>query len=456
MKSRPGTRIAWLGGINKCWGGYKKFNAPNLRVWTKKQRSSSRISTNSGVKTKKKGLHLKKCTNFHDFGVEPRKKGLYWKSAKKQFLLTNSGVTTSILRVSGLELYSSSTEPVTFFGAKSSLGGGHNSRLGGGTVPECLPRSSAPGEVLFCSLPVDEKRYILNYDGDLFFPKRDERKPRRQGTQHKSPPEVVKTSPLLSPSQPTFVLGQKQGWTLWQNLRFCDEDHFFCLHPWICGHESRSAPEVESRTQGSRPRTPKNSKAMAKNRPSRGEGHRRKCSPKKRSSKIFFRRSQKKGLQKNFSGKKGLKTNFSGDLHFRKTRKCLRKFSSRLLALSNKNSTVQKIVLSSSRGQGNFRGIKASRPRTSKCVLEDVLEGSTSDPHHRILSWPPSRRRLCPRAKIVPQKQATGPSPAVRLGWRLILVFTTKFKGKIILCLAKYRSCTPLPPVMLLWRRTRL
>ena len=35
--------------------------------------------------------------------------------------------------------------------------------------------------------------------------------------------------------------------------------------------------------------------------------------------------------------------------------------------------TIQKIVLSSSRGQANFRGLEASRPRprTSKCVLED-------------------------------------------------------------------------------------
>ena len=44
--------------------------------------------------------------------------------------------------------------------------------------------------------------------------------------------------------------------------------------------------------------------------------------------------------------------------------------------------TVQKIVLPSSRGQGNFRGLEASRPRprTSKCVLEakDVLVDSTS------------------------------------------------------------------------------
>ena len=44
--------------------------------------------------------------------------------------------------------------------------------------------------------------------------------------------------------------------------------------------------------------------------------------------------------------------------------------------------TFQKIVLSSSQGQANFRGLEASRPRprTSKCVLEakDVLEDSTS------------------------------------------------------------------------------
>ena len=40
-----------------------------------------------------------------------------------------------------------------------------------------------------------------------------------------------------------------------------------------------------------------------------------------------------------------------------------RKFSARCLAFSNEASTVQKIVLYSSRGQGNFRGLEASRPR---------------------------------------------------------------------------------------------
>ena len=64
-------------------------------------------------------------------------------------------------------------------------------------------------------------------------------------------------------------------------------------------------------------------------------------------------------------------------------KKGVRKFSARFLAFCNEISTVQKIVLSSSRGQGNFRGLEALRrrprtwrlrPRTSKCVLEDVLE----------------------------------------------------------------------------------
>ena len=42
--------------------------------------------------------------------------------------------------------------------------------------------------------------------------------------------------------------------------------------------------------------------------------------------------------------------------------------------------TFQKIVLSSSRGQADFRGLEASRPRprTSKPVLEDSTSGNTS------------------------------------------------------------------------------
>ena len=60
----------------------------------------------------------------------------------------------------------------------------------------------------------------------------------------------------------------------------------------------------------------------------------------------------------------------------KQNKKVICKFSARFLEFSNKVSTVQKIVLSSSREQANFRGLEDSRPRprTSKCVLEDVLE----------------------------------------------------------------------------------
>ena len=98
---------------------------------------------------------------------------------------------------------------------------------------------------------------------------------------------------------------------------------------------------------------------------------------KKRFSKHFFKQSQKKGLQKFFSCEKGFQ---KGNFSLEENKKGLRNFSAWFLALSNKISTVQKIVLSSSRGQGNFRGLEASRPRTSKSVLEakDILELSTS------------------------------------------------------------------------------
>ena len=70
--------------------------------------------------------------------------------------------------------------------------------------------------------------------------------------------------------------------------------------------------EMESRTQGlkPRPRTQKNPRPRprtallrtdpleAKDRKARGQGHRRKCSPRKRSSKFFFRHSPKKKSSK--------------------------------------------------------------------------------------------------------------------------------------------------------------
>ena len=82
--------------------------------------------------------------------VKPQKQTVFIaKSTKKQFLHTNSGVITNILGVSGLELHSSSTEPVNFIGAQSLLGeaqflfGGHKQWFGGGMAPECPSWSRA-------------------------------------------------------------------------------------------------------------------------------------------------------------------------------------------------------------------------------------------------------------------------------------------------------------------------
>ena len=134
---------------------------------------------------------------------------------------------------------------------------------------------------------------------------------------------------------------------------------------------------LESRTQGSRarprtqkknprPRTafPRTDTLEAKDRNARGQrqGPRTQAQvlSKKKGDEIFFeiiRSSQ------NFSGdlkkkkeKKGLHKNFSSDLHKKNV------FQKIFQAL-HKILTIQKIVLSSSRGQANFRGLVASRPR---------------------------------------------------------------------------------------------
>ena len=80
---------------------------------------------------------------------------------------------------------------------------------------------------------------------------------------------------------------------------------------------------------------------------------------KKRSSQKFFRRSQKKRSSQKFFWPPPQKNVFQ-----------------KIFQALHKILTIQKIVLSSSREQANFRGLEASRPRprTSKCVLEDVLE----------------------------------------------------------------------------------
>ena len=95
---------------------------------------------------------------------------------------------------------------------------------------------------------------------------------------------------------------------------------------------------------------------------------------KKRSSQKFFRRSKKKKKKKKRSSQKFFK---------RSPRK---NAFQKIFQPLHKILTFQKIVLSSSRGQANFRGLEASRPRprprTSKSVLEDSTSVNNVSNHH--------------------------------------------------------------------------
>ena len=127
----------------------------------------------------------------------------------------------------------------------------------------------------------------------------------------------------------------------------------------------------------------------AKDRPSRGQGQGPKDTDasvlqKKKVFKNLFQAILKKKVFKNFfQAKKVFKNFFSGYLYLRKPKKRSLQIFRMVSSVFKPNFNSSKIVLSSlSRGQGNFRGLEASRPRprTSKCVLEaqDVLEDSTS------------------------------------------------------------------------------
>ena len=145
------------------------------------------------------------------------------------------------------------------------------------------------------------------------------------------------------------------------------------LQRWSRRHKAQGQGQGQGHKKNPRPRPrtafPRTDTLKAKDRNARGQGPRTQAQvlskkKKKRSSQKFFRRSPKKKKKKKKVFTKifraiSTKTRFPNN------------FSS-----APQNFTIQKIVLSSSRGQANFRGLEASRPRprTSKCVLEDVLE----------------------------------------------------------------------------------
>ena len=140
----------------------------------------------------------------------------------------------------------------------------------------------------------------------------------------------------------------------------------FCCYElrWSRGHKARGQGQGHKKNPRPRPAFPRTDTLEAKDGKARGQGqgHKHKCSP-----------TKKKGFHKKFSG--DLKKKRSSQKFFRRSPQ-RNVFQKNFQAL-HKILTIQKIVLSSSRGQANFRGLEASRPRprTSKCVFENSTSG---------------------------------------------------------------------------------
>ena len=124
---------------------------------------------------------------------------------------------------------------------------------------------------------------------------------------------------------------------------------------------------MESRTQGSRPRTQKNSRPRPRTdtleAKAKDQGHMHKCSRKKGFQKIFSSNLKKKVFKNFFHSKKGLQKFFFRKFPLEENKKRSSQIFCKVSGAFQQNFNGSKIVLSSSRGQGNFRGLEASRPR---------------------------------------------------------------------------------------------
>ena len=120
-----------------------------------------------------------------------------------------------------------------------------------------------------------------------------------------------------------------------------------------------------------------------------GQGHKKVSRPRTDPLEAKAKDADASVLKKK---KKVLKIFFQASL-LEKTKKRSFQIFRKVSGVFQRNFNDSKIVLSSSRGQGNFRGLEASRPRprprSSKCVLEahDVLEDSISASNYKFLTW---------------------------------------------------------------------
>ena len=120
----------------------------------------------------------------------------------------------------------------------------------------------------------------------------------------------------------------------------------YCQHQrWSRGHKARAQGQGHKKNPRPRIAFPRTDTLEAKD-----QGHKRKCSPKKKVFKKFFRQSPKKKSSQKFfrqSPQKNVFQKFFQALH--------------------KILTIQRIVLSSSRGQANFRGLEAKAKDFKMC-----------------------------------------------------------------------------------------
>ena len=129
---------------------------------------------------------------------------------------------------------------------------------------------------------------------------------------------------------------------------------------WSRGHKARGQGQGHKKNRRPRRVFPRTDTLEAKD-----QGHKRKCSPKKkkRSSQKCFRRTPKK---KKWSSQKCFrrtpkKKKWSSQKFFRQSPQ--KNVFQKIFQAFHKILTIQKIVLSSSRGQANFRRLEASKPR---------------------------------------------------------------------------------------------
>ena len=142
------------------------------------------------------------------------------------------------------------------------------------------------------------------------------------------------------------------------SLSYCTE-----IQRWSRGHKARGQGQGHKKILRPRPRTDP-LEANAK-----GKGHRHKCSPKKKVFKIFFQAISKKKFFKNFFQAKKVFKNFFYEETKKRSLQIFRKVS----GVSQRNFNGSKIVLSSSRGQANFRGQGLQNVSSRSPLLQSSL-----------------------------------------------------------------------------------